>query len=149
LVGRTSRTPARERLAQRFLRALAERQDSGQTHDPRQSTTHAKCTTYEGDDDGRVRITVWSAPGRNLRYPESRPVVISFLVWRVEGMPVALVILLSAFIGIVFASLSGFAQQWRLRSRVRQLESQVKQLSATATEVQRGAQRPSGDSAKL
>jgi uncharacterized integral membrane protein len=77
------------------------------------------------------------------------PVVIRFLGWRVEGMPVALVILLSAFIGIVFAALSGFAQQWRLRSRVRQLESQVAQLSATATEVQRGAQRPSGDSARL
>jgi uncharacterized integral membrane protein len=75
------------------------------------------------------------------------PVVIRFLGWRVDGMPVALVILLSAFIGIVFAALSGFAQQWRLRSRVRQLENQVSQLSAA--EVQRGAQRPTGDSAKL
>jgi uncharacterized integral membrane protein len=75
------------------------------------------------------------------------PVVIRFLGWRVEGMPVALVILLSAFIGVVFAALSGFAQQWRLRSRVRQLENQVAQLSAA--EVQRGAPRPTGDSAKL
>jgi uncharacterized integral membrane protein len=75
------------------------------------------------------------------------PVVIRFLGWRVEGMPVALVILLSAFIGVVFAALSGFAQQWRLRTRVRQLENQVAQLSAA--EVQRGAPRPTGDSAKL
>jgi uncharacterized integral membrane protein len=75
------------------------------------------------------------------------PVVIRFLGWRVEGMPVALVILLSAFIGVVFAALSGFAQQWRLRSRVRQLENQVAQLSAA--EVQRGAPRPTGDSATL
>jgi len=75
------------------------------------------------------------------------PVVIRFLGWRVEGMPVALVILLSAFIGVVFAALSGFAQQWRLRSRVRQLENQVAQLSAA--EVQRGVPRPTGDSAKL
>ena len=75
------------------------------------------------------------------------PVVIRFLGWRVEGMPVALVILLSAFIGVVFAALSGFAQQWRLRSRVRQLENQVAQLSAA--EVQRDAPRPTGDSAKL
>ena len=58
------------------------------------------------------------------------PVEVRFLVWRVEGMPVALVILLSAFIGVVFAGLSGFAQQWRLRSRLRQLESQVAQLIA-------------------
>ena len=71
-------------------------------------------------------------------------VVIRFLVWRIDGMPVALVILLSAFIGIVFAALSGFAQQWRLRSRLRQLENQVAQLSAA--EVQRSAQRPGGES---
>ena len=71
------------------------------------------------------------------------PVVIRFLVWRVEGMPVALVILLSALVGIVFAGLSGFAQQWRLRSRLRQLESQVAQLSAA--EVQRSAHEPRGD----
>jgi uncharacterized integral membrane protein len=72
------------------------------------------------------------------------PVVIRFLVWRIDGMPVALVILLSAFIGIVFAALSGFAQQWRLRSRLRQLERQVAQLSAA--EVQRSAQGPGGES---
>jgi uncharacterized integral membrane protein len=72
------------------------------------------------------------------------PVVIRFLVWRIDGMPVALVILLSAFIGIVFAALSGFAQQWRLRSRLRQLERQVAQLSAA--ETQRGAQGSGGES---
>lgn len=62
------------------------------------------------------------------------PVVVRFLVWRVEGMPLALVMLLSVFIGIVFASTSGFAQQWRLRFRLRQLENQVAQL--TAAQVQ-------------
>jgi uncharacterized integral membrane protein len=66
------------------------------------------------------------------------PVVVRFLVWRVEGMPLALVILLSAFIGIVFASTSGFAQQWKLRSRLRQLENQVAQLADT----KRSAQKP-------
>jgi len=75
------------------------------------------------------------------------PVVIRFLGWRVEGMPVALVILLSAFIGAVFAALSGFAREWRLRSRLRQVEAQVAQL--TAAEAQRGAQRPRGDSGQL
>jgi len=73
-------------------------------------------------------------------------VVIRFLVWRIDGMPVALVILLSAFVGIVFAALSGFAQQWRLRSRVRQLENQVAQLSAA--DAQRAAQRPGGESVR-
>lgn len=57
------------------------------------------------------------------------PVVIRFLVWRIEGMPLALVILLSLLVGVVFASLSGAVRHWRLRSRVRQLEAQVAQLT--------------------
>ena len=51
------------------------------------------------------------------------PVVIRFLGWRVEGTPLALVILVSVLGGLVFASLSGFIQHWKLRSRIRQLES--------------------------
>lgn len=58
------------------------------------------------------------------------PVVIRFLVWRIEGMPLALVILVSLLVGVVFASLSGAVRHWRLRSRVRQLENQVAQLTA-------------------
>jgi uncharacterized integral membrane protein len=58
------------------------------------------------------------------------PVVIRFLVWRVEGMPLAMVILLSLLIGVVFASLSSAVRVWKLRHRVRQLENQVAQLSA-------------------
>jgi uncharacterized integral membrane protein len=70
------------------------------------------------------------------------PVVVRFLVWRVEGMPLALVILLSAFIGIVFASTSGFAQQWKLRSRLRQLENQVAQLADTHRSAQKAEPPP-------
>lgn len=58
------------------------------------------------------------------------PVVIRFLVWRIEGMPLALVILLSLLVGVIFASLSGAVRHWRLRSRIRQLENQVAQLTA-------------------
>jgi uncharacterized integral membrane protein len=67
------------------------------------------------------------------------PVVIRFITWRIEGMPLALVILLSLLIGVVFASLSGAVRVWKLRSRVRQLEIQVAQLTAAQT-----AQPPSG-----
>ena len=70
------------------------------------------------------------------------PVVVRFLVWRVEGMPLALVILLSAFMGIVFASTSGFAQQWKLRMRLRQLENQVAQLADTQRSGQRADSPP-------
>lgn len=53
------------------------------------------------------------------------PVVISFLGWRIEGMPLALVILLSVLGGLVFASCVGLLRHWKLRSRIRQLEAQL------------------------
>jgi len=53
------------------------------------------------------------------------PVVIRFLGWRVEGMPLALVILLSLLGGLVLASCVGLLRHWKLRSRIRQLEAQL------------------------
>jgi uncharacterized integral membrane protein len=50
------------------------------------------------------------------------PVVIRFIGWRVEGMPLALVVLLSLLVGLFIGSTVGIVQQFRLRSRVRQLE---------------------------
>jgi uncharacterized integral membrane protein len=61
------------------------------------------------------------------------PVKITFLTWAIEGMPVALVILLSLLLGVVFASLSGLVKVLRMRYRIRQLESQVNQLIAGQT----------------
>jgi uncharacterized integral membrane protein len=61
------------------------------------------------------------------------PVEIAFLVWSVQGMPLALVILLSLMLGVVFASLSGLVKVLRLRYRIRQLEAQVSQLTAAQT----------------
>jgi uncharacterized integral membrane protein len=71
------------------------------------------------------------------------PVVIRFLVWRIEGMPLALVILLSLLVGVIFASLTGAVRHWRLRSRVRQLENQVAQLTA-AQGVSASSRSPQG-----
>ena len=58
------------------------------------------------------------------------PVAIWFLTWGVQGMPLALVILLSLLVGIVFASLSGLVKILKLKYRIRQLEAQVAQLIA-------------------
>jgi uncharacterized integral membrane protein len=60
----------------------------------------------------------------------SGAVDISFLHWSVRGMPVALVILLSLLLGVVFASLSGVMKILKLKYRIRQLEAQVSQLIA-------------------
>ena len=53
------------------------------------------------------------------------PVVIRFLGWRVEGMPLALVILVSVLGGLAFASCVGLLRHWKLRSRIRQLEARL------------------------
>ena len=58
------------------------------------------------------------------------PVEIWFLTWSVTGMPLALVILLSLLLGVVFASLSGLVKILKLRYRIRQLETEVSQLIA-------------------
>ena len=48
---------------------------------------------------------------------------ISFLGWRAESIPLALVILLSVLGGLIFASCAGLLRHWKLRSRIRQLEA--------------------------
>lgn len=53
------------------------------------------------------------------------PVVIRFIGWRVEGLPLAVIILLTLLAGLTFASLVGFIQQFKLRRRIRQLEAQL------------------------
>jgi putative membrane protein len=63
-------------------------------------------------------------------FQNSQTVPIQFLIWKRE-VPLVLIIMLSLLIGIVVASLSGVVRIWKLRSRVRQLESQMAQLTAT------------------
>ena len=58
------------------------------------------------------------------------PVAVTFLAWQTGGMPLSLVILLSAVAGIVLASVAGLAQHIRLRLRVRQLEARLAKQSA-------------------
>ena len=62
------------------------------------------------------------------------PVVIRFLGWRIEGAPLALVIMVSVVGGIVLTSLVGIVQQWKLRSRIRQLEQRLAQSPMPRTE---------------
>ena len=51
-------------------------------------------------------------------------VEVIFLVWRVQGMPLALVILLALFTGMVLAWVGMLGPNLRLRARIRALERQ-------------------------
>jgi uncharacterized integral membrane protein len=74
-------------------------------------------------------IALIGAAGAVFALQNIDPVVIRFLAWRIEGTPLALVILLSVVSGMVFASLIGVVQLWKLRSKVRQLEARLTQAA--------------------
>lgn len=60
-------------------------------------------------------------------------VAVNFLSWRTVELPMSLIILLSAFVGIVVASISAFAQQIQLERRIRKLQRRLAELSASET----------------
>ena len=60
------------------------------------------------------------------------PVVIRFLGWRIEGAPLSMVIMLSIVVGVVLTSLVGLVRHWKMRYRIRQLESQLARLKPAA-----------------
>lgn len=55
-------------------------------------------------------------------------VTVRFLGWQVERAPLAAVILVSGAVGALSVGLIGFVQRWKLRSRIRQLETRVRTL---------------------
>ena len=59
-------------------------------------------------------------------------VTIRVLVWQLEGMSLAAVILLSAAAGIVLVGVPLWIDRWRLRTRLRVLEAKVVAAADTA-----------------
>jgi len=83
-----------------------------------------------------VLMIVIGAAGAIFALQNIDPVVIRFLTWRIEGAPLAMVIILSIAIGIVFTSLVGLVQQLKLRSRIRRLEAELARASVAAERQQ-------------
>jgi uncharacterized integral membrane protein len=57
------------------------------------------------------------------------PVTLTFLNWRTTPLPQSLLLLLAAFVGVVCAAVSGFAQQFQLKRKIRRLETRLTALS--------------------
>ena len=70
------------------------------------------------------------------------PVEVRFLHWRIADLPLSLVILFSTIIGVICAAVSGFAQQVRLKLKIRQLERRIAQLSDSPAKSSPGAPGP-------
>lgn len=58
------------------------------------------------------------------------PVRLSFLGWKTTTMPLSFVLMMAAFIGVVVASVSAFAEKFELQRRVRSLERQLAAMAA-------------------
>jgi uncharacterized integral membrane protein len=58
------------------------------------------------------------------------PVRLSFLGWKTTSMPLSFVLMMAAFIGVVVASVSAFAEKFPLQRRVRSLERELAAMAA-------------------
>jgi uncharacterized integral membrane protein len=76
-----------------------------------------------------VLIAILGAAAMAFAVQNPDPVTVSFLNLRTASLPLSLLLLLSAFVGVVFASVSGFAREIELKRKVRQLEKRIVELS--------------------
>jgi len=77
-----------------------------------------------------VAITAMAVTVFALQNGEPTPV--RFLVWAVDGVPLAALILLSLAGGLVVAGVPLTIERWRLRARLRAAERRVAELEAAA-----------------
>jgi len=70
------------------------------------------------------------------------PVAVTFLGWQTVSLPLSLLLLLSVFVGVVFASVSGFAREIELMRKVRRLEKRIVELSAPMNQTPRVEKGP-------
>jgi uncharacterized integral membrane protein len=73
-----------------------------------------------------VGITVMAVAIAIFALQNADPVSIRFLAWRLDGAPLAAVILLSGAAGALLATAVGLLQRWRLRAQIRQLKSRLR-----------------------
>jgi uncharacterized integral membrane protein len=67
-------------------------------------------------------------------FQNGTPLSVKFLAWTVPEVSAAAVILIALVTGLLIAAIPLWLQRWRLRVRVRGLESQVRQLESTLEE---------------
>lgn len=65
------------------------------------------------------------------------PTTVKFLVWSLETMPLAAIVLGSFAVGLLIAGLPLWAAAWRARSRVHRLETQVRMLETNLADRDR------------
>lgn len=75
-------------------------------------------------------VAILGAAAMTFAVQNLDPVAVTFLGSQTVSLPLSLLLMLSVFVGIVFASVSGFAREIELKLKVRQLEKRIVELSA-------------------
>jgi uncharacterized integral membrane protein len=89
-----------------------------------------------------VLVALLGAAAMAFAVQNPDPVAVTFLAWRTVSLPLSLLLLLSVFVGIVFASVSGFAREIQLKLKIRQLQKRIVELSALVDETPRVGKGP-------
>ena len=72
-------------------------------------------------------------------FQNGTPLSVRFMGWTVPEVSAAAVILIALVSGLLIAAIPLWIQRWRLRVRVRGLESQVRQLESALAERDKAA----------
>lgn len=72
----------------------------------------------------------------------SAPTAVRFLFWKLEAVPLAVIILFSAALGLIVVGLPLAIDRWRLRRRVRTLEARLGTLEERPPEETRPPDAP-------
>jgi uncharacterized integral membrane protein len=75
-------------------------------------------------------MALFGAAAVAFAFQNPEPVRLSFLGWKTTAMPLSFVLLMSAFVGVVVASISAFAEKFQLQRRVRSLERELAAMAA-------------------
>ena len=79
---------------------------------------------------GYLIVAIVAAAVAVFALQNSEPTTVRFIVWTLEGLPLAGLILISLASGLVIAGVPLMIQRWRLRARLRASERRVVELEA-------------------
>ena len=89
-----------------------------------------------------VLIALLGAAAMAFAVQNPEPVTVNFLNVRMVNLPLSMLLLLSVFVGVLFASVSGFAREIELKHKVRKLEKRIAELTEPAKEAPRVERGP-------
>jgi uncharacterized integral membrane protein len=82
---------------------------------------------------GYLLVAIVAAAVAVFALQNSAPTRVQFAVWSIDNVPVAAVVLLALAAGLVVAGVPLLIQRWRLRARLRALETRLAVLEREAS----------------